>query len=370
MTMRKSMIHGSWSTVRSRSDSRGNPRSRTLGAGLRRPRVVLAALLAVAVFSAAGADAGGMTLKMGSLAPEGTPWHQMLLKMGEEWSKISNGEIQLRIYPGGILGDEPDMIKKMRIGQLQMVGIATQGMSLIDRSMLCLQVPLAFESYEEFDYVRERIQPKIEEKFRKKGFIVLCWPDGGWIYFFTKERVSTWEELKKQKLFVWAGDNLSMDLYTAAGFRPVALAATDMLPSLQTGMINAFDTPALVALSNQWFGIANHMIDVKWAAMLGGIVMSERAWKKISADQRVKIIESARKANTEYSSDVRRMGPESIVAMQKRGLEVVRVSEAERSRWAAGTQACYPMARKEFGGPELFDEVFRLRDEFRARGKR
>ena len=131
-------------------------------------------------------------------------------------------------------------------------------------------------------------------------------------------------------------------------------------------MIDAFDVPALAALANQWFGLANHMIDVKWAAMLGGVVMSQRAWKRIPAAYRGKIRESARRANAEYSSEVRRMGPEAIRAMQKRGLKVVRVSKAERRRWLAGTEALYPVARKEFGGPELFETVFRLRDEYRA----
>ncbi len=331
-------------------------------------QLLIQLVLCVAGLGMAGrVDARPIVIKMGSLAPEGSPWHHMLKQMGQDWNKISNGGITLRIYPGGVLGDEPSLVKKMRIGQLQAVGVSTVGLSLMDQGPLCLQVPLMFESYEEFDYVRDRMRPKLEARYENKGFIVLAWTDGGWIRFFTKKPVFTMEELRKQKLFVWAGDVGSAEIYTAAKFNPVPLAVTDMLPGLQTGLINALDAPPLAALLNQWFGLAPNMIDVKWAPLLGGVVMSQRAWRKFPAGQRGSLRQAARQASKQFSREIRTMSQDAIPAMQKRGLNVVKVDSAGYQNWKAEVEKIYPLFRKHMGGPALFDEVLKIRDEFRSR---
>src|SRR5580698_11181117 len=102
-------------------------------------------------------------IKLGTLAPEGSPWHQSLQLMGERWRKISNGQVKLVIYPGGVLGDEPDMVNKMRIGQIQAAGLSGAGLSGIEPGVMALQIPMMFDSYEELDYVRERVAPRLEK---------------------------------------------------------------------------------------------------------------------------------------------------------------------------------------------------------------
>ena len=130
----------------------------------------------------------------------------------------------------------------------------------------------------------------------RKGFIVLNWGDAGWIHFFTKRPASTPDDIRKMRLFVSAGDAETLDLYKAANFRPVPLAVTDILSSLQTGMIDAFDVPPLLALINQWFGLANYMVDVKWAPLIGTTMISKRAWRRITEALRPSLIQVAREA--------------------------------------------------------------------------
>ena len=119
-------------------------------------------------------------IKMGTLAPDGSPWHQALQLMGERWRRISGGQVKLVIYPGGVLGDEPDMVNKMRIGQIQSVALSGAGMSTIEPGVMALQIPMMFESYEELDYVRDRVAPRLEKMIEARGFLVLNWvtPDG------------------------------------------------------------------------------------------------------------------------------------------------------------------------------------------------
>ena len=259
----------------------------------RKAHIVIVITLALLV-TASPALAKPIVIKMGTVAPEGSPWHEVLVQMGQDWNRLSEGQVKLHIYPGGVLGDELDMVRKVRIGQLHAVAMSGVGTSHIEPGVSCLQIPMMFDSYEELDYVRDRIAPRLETLLERKGFIVLNWGDAGWIHFFTKKPASTPDDIRKMRLFVSAGDAETLDLYKAANFRPVPLAVTDILSSLQTGMIDAFDVPPLLALINQWFGLANYMVDVKWAPLIGTTMISKRAWRRIPEALRPSLIQAAR----------------------------------------------------------------------------
>ena len=140
-----------------------------------------------------------MVIKMATLAPEGSSWFRVLQEMGEEWRKASDGAVTLRIYPGGVAGDEDAMIRKMRIGQIQAAAITGIGLAYLEPSFYALHIPMMYESDEEFDYVRDRYAPVLERKMEEKGFVVLNWGDAGWVHFFSKDPVVTPEEAKALK---------------------------------------------------------------------------------------------------------------------------------------------------------------------------
>ena len=321
-----------------------------------------------ALFSSlALASAQTVIVNMGTAAPEGSPWHQIFLQMGEQWRAISRGQVRLRIYPGGVLGDENDMVKKMRIGQLQAVSITDAALREIEPSVFCLQIPMMLESYEELDYVRSRIEPRLEKSLEAKGYVVLNWGDVGWVHFFTKTPASRLTEIRKMKLFTWAGDNEELENWKAAGFRPVPLAATDILTGLQTGLIDTFDTAPLAALSNQWFGLAKYMIAVNWAPLTGAAIVSKTVWDKIPEAERPELLRAARAAGEKLRGEIRRSGDEAVAAMQKRGLQVVDPDAATLTDWRREAESVYPKMRGKAVPADVFDEVQRLRDEFRAK---
>lgn len=329
----------------------------------------LATAVAASLFVCLSASAQRVLIKMGTVAPEGSPWHQILQQMGQDWRNISGGQVELRIYPGGVLGDEPDMIQKMRIGQLQAVALSGSGLSRLEPAVACLQIPLAIESYEELDYVRDRMAPKLEQAIEQKGYVVLNWGDAGWVHFFTKTPARRLDDIRRMKLFTMAGDADALELYQSAGFRPVPLATTDMLPALQTGLIDAFDVPPLLAMLNQWFGVAQYMIDIKWAPLVGATIVSKKTWERIPEPNRTKMLEAARAAGLRLRGEIRKMGDDAVEAMKKRGLKVITLDAATVAEWRREVEEAYPKLRGRLVAAELFDEVLRLRDEFRRKAR-
>ncbi len=314
-------------------------------------------------------EAQNVLIKMGTLAPEGTAWHDILLQMKEDWRKISGGKVTLRIYPSGVLGDEPTMIRRMRIKQLDGVAITGSGLSHIEPAVSSLMIPMMLDSYEELDYVRDRLAPRLEEMVEEKGFKILNWGDAGWVYFFTRKPASTLDDIRKMKLLISAGDPKTEELYEDLGFKVIPLAYTEVLTALQTGMVEAVQGPPLYAMVEQWFGLAKNMVDVKWTPLVAATVLRKDSWEKIPLELREPMLEAARVAGRRLLSEIRELNEEAIPAMQKRGLNVVQVDEATRAHWRSEADRTYPELRGRYAPADLFDEVRRLRDEFRRKAQ-
>jgi TRAP-type C4-dicarboxylate transport system substrate-binding protein len=304
-------------------------------------------------------------IRLGTLVPKGSRWDQILQNMGEEWKKASGGKIELKIYPGGEQGDEPEMVQKLRIKKLQAVALSGAGLSGIDPDVAALQVPMMLSSYEELDYVRDRISERLEKGLAQRGFIVLNWGDAGWIHFFTKQAASRPDDIRRMKLCVLQGDTATFELYKANGFLPVSLAATDILTGLQTGLIDAFQAPALVALGNQWFGGAKNMLDVPFAQLVGATVISKDVWDKISVPVQKEMMASARTAGIALRDEIRKSEAGSIPLMQQFGLNVVRADPKAVAEWRQLAESIWPKLRGGVVPPDLFDQVKRLRDDYR-----
>jgi TRAP-type C4-dicarboxylate transport system substrate-binding protein len=327
------------------------------------------AVLATLLFSASAIAADApppVTIKLGTLAPSGTSFHKILLAMGAKWAGAPGGAA-LRVYPGGIAGGEADMVRKMKVGQLDAALISANGLSDIDRAVQALQaVPMLYRSLDEVDYVSEKMRPRIDKRMRDKGFVVLCWLDAGWVRFFATTPVQHPNDLKQTKLFTWAGDPDVFDVYKSSGFHPVALETNDILPMLRTGMINAVPSPPYVALTTQTFTAAPYMLDVDWAPLVGALVVTERAWNKLTPAAQLAMARAAADAGAQMKSENRRESDAAVDAMMKRGLKVYRPTPAVETEWRALAEGSYPQLRGRVVPAEFFDEARRLLAEYRA----
>jgi len=306
------------------------------------------------------ASAGKMVIKMGSIAPEGSAWHDALLRLKQEWRDISDGQLELRIYPGGVLGGEGEMVRKIQRRGLDAIAISGSGLPQVDDSIHCLNLPLLFDSYENFDYVRAGISPIVEARLDEKGYKVLTWTEGGWVNFFAKEAVRTPQDLKKLRLWISSGDPTTERLLKELGFNVVPLPTTDMLTGLQTGLVEAIDVPPLFALLDRSYEYAPYMTDFKWAPLNAAIIISARTWKRIPSKLHDKLLASAQAVGQGLREEVRNSSKEAIKEMQVRGLEVIVPTAEDLMHWQALTDESFPKIRGTLCESEIFDQVISL----------
>lgn len=334
--------------------------------------VLFSALIGLTVATVAAprpAEARRVRIKLGTLAPRGSKWLEAIERMKRRWKEVSDGQVTLTVYPGGVAGEESDVIRKMRVGQLQAATITNIGLGVIDRSTVALQIPMMFRSYEELDHVREEMGPEIARRLEDKGFVVLDWGDAGWVHFFSKVPATTPAEMKQLKMYVWTGDPQAEAAWRKAGFDVVPTATSDVLQGLQTGRLEAFAIVPLYALAQQWFGVAKHMTPVKWAPLSGATVVTKSAWDKIAPELQAKLKAIAAEESQASRDQIRGLGQKAIDAMKERGLVVHEIDEETRKAWRSTAESAYPVIRGEVVPQEDFEKVERLLREFReARG--
>jgi TRAP-type transport system periplasmic protein len=304
-------------------------------------------------------------VKMATLVPDGSRWFLILKETAEKWKTISGGRVIVRLYPGGVAGDDPDVVRKMRLGTLNAGLLTSVGVAEIDKSVYALGVPLMYDSYEEVYYVLEKMRPKLEANLEAKGFVVLNWADGGWVQFFTQKPVAVPDDLRALKLFVWSGDPKSLEVWRSAGFNPVPLPSTEIATALQTGLVSALPAPPQVAVISQYYTHARNMTDMRWALLLGATLIAKATWDKIPADLRPALLEATREGGSRLQAEIRASGERDVEEMKKRGLNVVAVDAKARGLWQKTTESMYPKVRGVIVPDEAFDEALRQRDEYR-----
>jgi TRAP-type transport system periplasmic protein len=309
------------------------------------------------------AQNASVTLKLGTLAPEGSVWDNIMRDMGEQWKTAG---VKLQIYPGGQLGDEPDIVSKMRIGQIQVGVLTVVGLAQIDKGVQALGIPMLFKDYGESDYVRQKMQPLLEERLAKKGFKVLNWGEAGWVMFFGKTPILTPEDLKKAKFFVWGNDTDSLNIWKSAGYSPIPLEATDILTNLQTGLINSFDTTPISALSFQWFALAPHMTNMRWAPLVGATIITTKAWNKIPLEAQPAVLKAAAAAGVRFKDEIRSGEQKAIDAMVKHGLTVHNITPDQYNQWEKAFTAVYPQISGTVVPEDMMQMAIKYRDEYRA----
>ncbi len=326
-------------------------------------RIALAALV---ILLGGSASAQEVQVKLATLAPQGSPWHNLLKELAERWTAVSAGKVKLRIYAGGTQGSEGDMLRKMGVGQLQAASITNIGMHDLLKEPSVYSTPGIVDSAVEFQAVFPRVEKKLEALLLDRDYVVLNWAQVGTVQIFCSKPYRSPAEMHDARFFVWDGDPASVDAFRQVGFRPVVLSATDMVPSLQTGMINCLTQPAAYVLTARLFEKANKMIDYPWAYLIGATLVRKETWDKVPADLRPKLIAIARELGARIDAEAKRVNDDAVAAMQKQGLEIVKVDPAV---WRAAAERSWTAVRGKVVPAEFFDEVVKYRDEYR-KGKK
>ncbi len=327
----------------------------------------LAGSLLLCGLMGASALASDKPLRIGTLAPKNSLYHRQLLEIGEAWRQAQGGNAKYVVFPDGSQGGEAELARRMRIGQLQGALLSIVGLSEIEPSINALQsIPLLFKTWEEVDHVREKMRTSMEKKFLDKGFVVLAWGDAGWVRFFSKDALMRPDDFKKMKFFSFAGESEQQEIMKSLGFTPVPLETTDILPSIQTGMINVVPSTPYFALATQIYGKVPHMLEINWAPVVGALVVTQKAWDDMSPAGRQALRTAGEKAGVQIRNKARQEVEEAVEAMRKRGLVVNKPNPDQLREWQELADKLYPRIRGNLVPAETFDEVLQHLKAYRA----
>ena len=306
-------------------------------------------------------------IKLATPIPTGSAHYQVLQAMGQKWRAASGGAVSLTIFGDGTQGGEAETVQRMRIGQIQAATLAASGLSEIDPSVGAIEkIPMVYRSLDEMEYVRSHMRGEIEKRLEAKGFIVLFWADSGWINIFSRQPALHPDEFRKTKVFVGATDHEEFELVKALGFRPVPLEWSDVLTSLHTGIVDTITTAPFLGLAGQYDTVAKNMLDIPWVPLVGGTVITTKAWNSIPPEYRDAFRQAATEAGLQMQARGRKESVEAVEAMKKRGLQVHPVSPELLDEWQKFVEAVYPRMRGTMVPADMFDEVFRLLKEYRS----
>jgi len=324
----------------------------------RRFRFLPAFAILAAVILMAAPNANAKKIKIATMAPKGSIFYTVLKDLADEWKTISKGKLKLKIYPGGIAGGDREVIRKIKLGTLHGGLITSAGLASLDKSINAMQIPLAFRDHAEADYVLAKLRPSLEATYAAKGIIVLGWAEAGWIRFLSKSPLLHPDDRKNHKFFVFTGDPEQADVWKAAGFKAVPLPTAEISTALQTGLISALPTTAQAASLLQWYTHAPHMMNRVWAPMLGALVMGKSVWE----DKVDKSLHDALRAATERAAarllvEGRKAERMSVAAMEKRGLVVHTLTDAQTAAWSALVESARDAIRGPFAAPDKYDAV-------------
>jgi len=289
------------------------------------------AFFMLALFSFLGAPIAGaqeaQVIKIATLAPEGSSWAQTFDAIDAEISKKTNNQVRFRIYPGGVLGDEKDMIRKMYIGQIQGAVLTTSGLSAIFHEMDVFQIPFLFKNYEEVDYVIDKMDDFFKKGFDAKGYIMLGWSEGGFVRLMSTVPVDTLDKLKKAKVWIWEDSPMAKTVFDEAQVMAIPLSVPDVLVGLQTGLVDVVYAPPSGAIAMQWFTKTKFLTDVPLIYLVGALVVNKNVFQKISAEHQKLLRESIQRHMDQLKGVIRKENQEALQVMAKHGVTILKPSQ-------------------------------------------
>jgi TRAP-type transport system periplasmic protein len=317
--------------------------------------------------SSRSARAEPQQLRIATLAPAGSPWMELLERAAVEIAGETERRVTIKYYTGGQQGDERDYIRKIAAGQLDGAAVTAVGLSMIDPSIRVLELPMLFATEDEVDYVATKMWPYFQKKFEKKGFRLAERGELGWIYFFSKSKVTSLAELRKQKLWTVADDPLASSISNKLQLSGVPLSVPEVDAALAAGRIDACFSSPVGAIALQWYTKVKYMAGTPMVYAIGATVMSLDAVKKVSSDDR-KIIEAiAKRSQKKARATIRKANADAHKMLLRKGISVVDVPKTmidELTAIAADVQR--ELTDKVFSKEELA-MVIAYRDEYRAR---
>jgi len=312
-------------------------------------------------------QAQAATLKIATLLPDGTSWMKAMRASAKEIEARTEGRLKLRFYPGGVMGNDKSVLRKIRVGQLHGGVLTTGSLAGIYKDIQIYSLPFLFRSFEEVDYVRKKIDPLLIDNLAKKGYISFGLSEGGFVYLMSQTPISREGELRRHKVWAPEGDQISLIGFRSMGISPIQLPLTDVLTGLQTGLIDTISASPAGAIALQWHTRVNYLTDIPVLYLYGTLVITEKALNRLPASDREILTEVLEETFRQADINTRKDSYNAWQALQKQGIEIVKPTSDDMKEWRAIVdRAVLQIGEEGTYSQQLYNRIQRYLSDFRS----
>ena len=307
------------------------------------------------------------TLKIATLSPEGTGWMIELRQAAKSIRERTNGQVKLKIYPGGVMGDDKAVLRKLRVGQLHGAAMTSGGVMQPYPDIALYNLPLVFRDSSEVDYVRARLDEKLMAGLREQKFVGFGLAEVGFAYPMMKDAVTSVASFQDRR--VWAPDNDpgALKAYSSFNITPIPLPIADVLTGLQTGLIDSIGSPPIGAIALQWHTQVDYALELPLMYVYGLFAITERAFSRMDESEQAIVTEELSAAVARVDAASRKDNEAANQALVDQGLQWLQPSNAERAEWySIADGANQRLKANEYVSEAMFDELMALLQEYRS----
>ncbi len=335
-----------------------------------KPIIPLLAVICLAVCTYPRVGTAGPTeIKIAVVMPEGSRWTQTLHEFADATIKETGGDVAIRIYAGGVSGDEVDVLRKMRVNRLQAGGFSGVGLGFVLPEIRVFEAPLLFSTYDEIDYVKQKMFDDFAGRFEARGYVLLGFAEAGFVYFFSKQRIDTMDRLQRTRMWVWKGDRVAENFLDAFGVQGYPLQLADVNTGLETGMIDSFYSPPLAAVAFQWYARVQYMLDFAVVNATGALLMNQRTFDALAPSNQAIVSRLARQYAAKLVQLTRKDNAEAVQVLSEAGITLIPPTPAQIASFQRSAEKNYQTSIPSLYSTALFDRVRGLIAEHRDRVK-
>ena len=310
-----------------------------------------------------------VVIKMATLAPEGSSWVKAFNALNAEVMKRSENRVQFKIYPGGVLGDETDMLRKTKIGQIQGAALSSAGLSSVFPEYDVLEVPFLFQKYEEVDFILNKMDGFFRKGLENSGYVMLGWSEGGFLYLMSTLPISGVSDLKKGKVWILEDSNIAKAVFQEAGVKGIPLSVPDVLVGLQTGLVDVVYIPPSAAISLQWFTKIKYITDLPLLYLAGSIVIKNETFREIPPSFQPVLVEIAQRHLAQLKMVIRKENQEALQVMAKQGIKILSPSREQIEEFKRLSSRAMTHPGSQSFTKKTMEEVTSLLESYRKGSK-